>query len=217
MNQLLLWPDLLAEDESRLLLPGACRYASGTFFEEATLALFGGQRLKISSTVDICPDVRAPDGCYLESKAIGRGGAVIIYSARLEKYRELVQLGESVKFVLWKHEYKLNHPETIESLRDGMAPTVTHVCVIPFSAMDEFLQAVGEEKINGALESRPARGRGASRGWGVGSYCMGYRRRWSRMMTQSNARSVVRLSVFGREVLVGKYRLDGWQSGRWVA
>lgn len=101
----------------------------GDFFEQATISLTGGVRLKTVAG-SLCPDVKLPSQWYAEVKSIGGSRARIIYKHRMEKYEQFMKQGNKLVYVFWLHNCKATEYKTLFSLREALANSVLSVAVV---------------------------------------------------------------------------------------
>lgn len=163
--QHLLFPEL--GYESRVCTIAACRNYMGDLFEELTVDLVGGKRLKTDSTKDVCPDIQIEDNLFAESKSIGCSGAIIVYQCRLEKDLEfLAETGAQMHYVLWHHSCRITEGAPLGDLRTLALTKVRSVTVIPLPALAEILKQSPLITLNKKCRNR---------GYGAYGYTDGYR------------------------------------------
>lgn len=167
-----LQPPLFAElgYESRVCTIAACRNYMGDFFEELTVQLIGGQRLKTDSTRDVCPDIQVDDKTFIEAKSIGCSGGVIVYQCRLEKDLAFTKAqGVDLFYVLWNHGCRVADGILLGELRTGAAASVKSVTVLRLTDLAAILKTRPVKVLN---SKHTARGYGAY-GYNDG-YCVPY-------------------------------------------
>lgn len=153
---------------------GQARYEVGTYIEELTCRLFGGQKHRTDSRSDYCPDIsiRAgdPEGhsgnhgqcpgpsgsglrLYLECKAVGRSNQIIIYQGRVEKDR-LFASTHDLWYVVWHHQSPTNF-ESVEELRSSIRKTLQAVYLIPFNDIHTICSQSPVIKLNSKYYGSP--------------------------------------------------------------
>ncbi len=116
--------------------PAAVRVHVGTFFEEASLALFGGHRHQIDSSAAVCPDLSVGPNQFLEIKSIGQSRQGLVYKDRLAKDRRLLrQTGGGLCYVFWVHNVEATMCKSLGELRAKLTKGVEVVLCIPFERL----------------------------------------------------------------------------------
>ncbi len=117
-------------------------YTVGDFFEQATAALVCGQQLPLSVGNGYCPDVKAGEDYYIESKSVGRSGRAIIYECR--NRRQLLWCNKGQRYLdyfFWIHDAKLKSCRSSESVKKKLASHVSELLVIPQNLVQSLLTA----------------------------------------------------------------------------
>ena len=116
--------------------PAAMRVHVGAFFEEASLALFGGWRHQIDSTAAVCPDMSVGHNRFLEIKSIGNSRQGLVYKHRLKKDRQLLkQTGGGLSYVFWIHNVEATMCKSINELWAKLATGIETVLCVPFKRL----------------------------------------------------------------------------------
>lgn len=140
-----------------------CQYWSdsiGKFFEEATQLLTKGTRYDTENGIEYCPDVGLSEVNFAESKAVGRGGRMIMYEERLK--REIawcLQHTVSIDYYVWRHRCYTKTCETEADIFAALANTCESLVVVNIITLAKYLD-----------EKAPARiinNYGRLRGWHV--------------------------------------------------
>jgi len=149
---------------------GACRHFAGDFYELATVALVGGQRLRTNSQYATCPDIQWRDEICFECKSVGNTNSAILYEIRVQRDIEFVQRGYQLYYWFWHHRHQVAQSQLISELNRGLAENIREVVVIPFDAMARWLRGRPVKVMNtGQVSSR-----GKKVGWGSRGYGMGW-------------------------------------------
>lgn len=108
----------------------------GEFFEQATQALFGAERLTVSTAADICPDLVLHPARFLENKSIGKSGELVVRKQQFEREEEFLSTNRGLcYYVMWRHDAAVIESKTREDLYAMLARHAREVLVIPTSSI----------------------------------------------------------------------------------
>lgn len=171
------------------LTPGLSRFIVGEFYEEVSAAVCGGDRLRTNSAADICPDVVC-GGTYIESKAVGRSGALTLYAARVQRMQQFVDGGNSLVLFLWRHQCKVTKANKPTELCQCLAKATTELAVVTLA---DVLNAVKDKppRVVCTDKTRGSNGEGVA---GSGLQHLGWRVPYSRLTATAKPLSL-KLSV----------------------
>lgn len=156
--------------ETRLLNHGACRHFAGDFFELATVALVGGQRLRTHAAYATCPDIQWRDEICFECKSVGNTASAILYEIRFKRDLQFVRRGYQLHYWFWRHSHAVAKSQLISELNAGLAANLIEVVVVPFPLLARWLRGRPVKVMNtGQLSSN-----GNRVGWGSKGYGMGW-------------------------------------------
>lgn len=151
--------------EDRKCPLAACRNYVGDFFEELTANTFGGARLKTDSTCDVCPDIQIRDNVFLESKSVGLSGAIILYKSRFAKDHAFVREGNTLHYVFWQHDCRIEDGMFLGDLRDQLAASVKSVTVLSLERLSGAIIGVPLKTLNKKHKARGYGSLGYTDGW----------------------------------------------------
>lgn len=128
---------------------GRCRGLIGNFFEELTMVWFGGERHKLDSRFDYCPDISIPGEVrqYLEVKAAGNSKQTFVYRGRLLKDCRFTK-SRRLMYVVWHHRLATQEYDTAAELLDAMPGLIQCVYRVPFHEMWAIANETPIEKLN---------------------------------------------------------------------
>lgn len=109
----------------------------GEFFEQATQALFGAERLNVSTAADICPDLVLHPAHYLENKSIGKSGELVVRKQQFDREMQFTETNLAY-YVLWRHDAAVITSTSREDLYAMLARHAREVLVIPSSKIHEL-------------------------------------------------------------------------------
>lgn len=144
-DQGILWPWVGDRTIDR---PAQVRNYCGEFFEEASRILFRAQRHQTDGRATVCPDLSVGPKRYLEVKSIGRTRQGLVYAARLEKDRRLVDSGAQLTYVFWLHSVPAQAFTTLIQLRCALARGVDQVLCIPFERLEAACRRLTPKVMN---------------------------------------------------------------------
>jgi hypothetical protein len=141
-------------DADKLLTSlGQTRYATGEFFETLTAEISGAVRLRTDSRCDICPDLRFPGESFIECKAVGKTGKIILYSERMEKYKRFLEDGtRSLYHWIWIHSYRPSRAESFNELNYHLGMHTKKLIVADFDAIQELVAGRPETCVNSGMK-----------------------------------------------------------------
>lgn len=150
---------------------GAARSWVGDFFEEATAVLTGATRLRTDGRLPWCPDLQFSARHFLESKAVGQSGQMIVYEGRANKDADNLRRRRArLTYVIWRHRFRTTTATSHGELRRGLAEGVEYVLLIDFAELHAILRKIPPRKVNTVYTIAGRRnGYGSeSKGYGIG-------------------------------------------------
>lgn len=171
----------------------------GEFFERLTENLTGALRMKTDCNADICPDLKFNDDQFFECKAIGKSGAVIVYTLRVENDAKFVSTGRRLHYWLWNHSASPGKTKTLYELHAELAVSVRNLCIIDFDSLHAIIKSFPEKILNPKKQCP----KGERSGYGAERYKVGYSVRLSAISeTLNTTKSMIQSHAFGRAVSI---------------
>lgn len=125
------------------------RNATGEFCEEATLKLLGGERLSTQGTVDICPDIKLGERCYLEVKSVAAKRCALVYEHILDRTIRFVRRNRvKVFYCFWIHGIAAAQIPSLFELRRQMAASMQRLIIVPFAEVVEATKRLPPRRMN---------------------------------------------------------------------
>lgn len=149
----------------------ATRNLVGDLCEEMTAAAFGVTRLALDGRCDVCPDLLAAPGVYLECKGVGPTGRMIVYGHRHAKDCEWTrEYGARLYYVVWHHGVRPSELHTWHALRAAMVAGVREVLVFSNAELAGLVAGKPQVVLNTKSRTRD----GKSLGYGKAGYGVGW-------------------------------------------
>ena len=190
------WP----RSEGRVLTVAACRNYCGDFMEEVTTSFFTGDRLTTDSRADICPDIELGRKVYGEVKSVGANKEVLVYEARAEKDRKLINEGNTLYYFIWHHTFKVRDGITLLDLRNGLAENLKSLHVFEATSLLDCMAQGPLMEVNK---------KGGRRGYGSRGYVTGRRLKLNKIDIPLEDPIVESQSVLGRGIEIEIYLQKG--------
>jgi hypothetical protein len=121
----------------------SARTSVGSFYEDLTARVLGGQRHVCSSSSEYCPDVSIGEHIYLECKSVGFTSKVIIYHGRLDKDFDF-STTHLLFYAVWRHAVRVKPYQTVEDLHAALLIGTQWLAIVPF---DEIWRLAHEQKL----------------------------------------------------------------------
>ena len=151
----------------------------GEYFEQKAAHLLGARRCKTDGTKTYCPDLHWHDNVFVECKASGRNGSVIIYKGRATKDISVLEQGNRLYYCIFKHSTACRGINWLSELHTSLEETNKEILLVPAELVIDATLRRPIRRLNSQYSKNHVRmGYGTdSKGYGEG-WCLRFKELW---------------------------------------